>query len=70
MVTVKHPNDALATLRKSQASFDIVMTDYHMPDMNGLELQEQVQEEFKLPVISGCPLNFTSFSFLFLSFWL
>ncbi|XP_018723611.2 two-component response regulator ARR2-like [Eucalyptus grandis] len=62
VVTVKHPIDALSTLRQRQASFDLVVTDYHMPDMNGLELQEQIQEEFKLPVISGCPINFTMMS--------
>ncbi|XP_030533143.1 putative two-component response regulator ARR13 [Rhodamnia argentea] len=49
VVTVKHPIDALATLRENQDSFDLVVTDYHMPDMNGLELQDQVLEEFKLP---------------------
>ena len=38
--------------------FDLVITDLHMPVMNGLELQKQVEKEFKLPVISEC--HFTS----------
>lgn len=44
--------DALATLRMKKGLFDIVVTDLHMPHMNGFELQKIVDEEFKLPVIS------------------
>ncbi|XP_052206445.1 two-component response regulator ARR10-like isoform X2 [Diospyros lotus] len=32
-------------------SIDLVLTDVHMSDMNGFELQKQIQEEFKLPVV-------------------
>ena len=56
VVTVRNPMDALATLRMQK--FDLVVTDLHMPVMNGLELQKEVEEEFKLPVISEC--HFTS----------
>ncbi|KAL4595255.1 hypothetical protein ACB092_12G077900 [Castanea dentata] len=49
VVAVRNPLDALATLRMQK--FDLVITDLHMPVMNGLELQKQVEEEFKLPVI-------------------
>ncbi|XP_018720289.2 putative two-component response regulator ARR13 [Eucalyptus grandis] len=51
VVTSKHPLHALSILQARKCSFDLVMTDYHMPDMNGLELQRHVREEFKLPVI-------------------
>ncbi|XP_048137776.1 two-component response regulator ARR11-like [Rhodamnia argentea] len=51
VVTAKHPLYALSILRARKCSFDLVMTDYHMPDMNGLELQRHVREEFDLPVI-------------------
>uniref|UniRef100_A0A2N9I6C5 Response regulatory domain-containing protein n=1 Tax=Fagus sylvatica TaxID=28930 RepID=A0A2N9I6C5_FAGSY len=49
VVTVRNPLDALATLRMQK--FDLVVTDLHMPVMNGFELQKQVEEEFNLPVI-------------------
>lgn len=51
-MTVRNALDALATLRLQK--FDLVVTDLHMPEMNGLELQKRVEEEFKLPVISEC----------------
>ncbi|KAF3433033.1 hypothetical protein FNV43_RR24135 [Rhamnella rubrinervis] len=51
VATVRNPVDALATLRMKKGLFDIVVTDLHMPYMNGFELQKKVDEEFKLPVI-------------------
>ncbi|KAJ6869721.1 hypothetical protein NC651_034440 [Populus alba x Populus x berolinensis] len=51
VVAVKNPFDALSTLRLKKDVFDLVVTDLHMPEMNGMELQHQVDEEFKLPVI-------------------
>ncbi|XP_042970770.1 two-component response regulator ORR21-like isoform X2 [Carya illinoinensis] len=49
VVPVRNPLDALATLRMQK--FDLVVTDLHMPVMNGFELQKEVMEEFQLPVI-------------------
>ncbi|XP_057803700.1 two-component response regulator ARR10-like [Salvia miltiorrhiza] len=51
VVTVKHPNDALCTLRIKGGAFDLVVSDVHMPDMNGFELQRAIAKEFKLPVV-------------------
>ncbi|XP_015878004.3 putative two-component response regulator ARR21 [Ziziphus jujuba] len=51
VVTVRNPVDALTTLRMKKGLIDIVVTDLHMPYMNGFELQKKVDEEFKLPVI-------------------
>ncbi|KAI4320032.1 hypothetical protein MLD38_033556 [Melastoma candidum] len=48
---VKSPADALSSLRGRRGAYDLVVTDYHMPGMNGLELQKVVQAEYKLPVI-------------------
>ncbi|KAI8030010.1 putative two-component response regulator ARR21 [Camellia lanceoleosa] len=55
VVTVKHPIEALCTLRTRGGSFDLVITDVHMPNMNGFELQRQIHEEFKLPVVWAVP---------------
>ncbi|KAM2384462.1 hypothetical protein ACFXTH_041897 [Malus domestica] len=51
VVPVKNPIDALATLREQKGAFDLVVTDLHMPEMDGFELQKHVRDEFKLPVI-------------------
>ncbi|KAK4749698.1 hypothetical protein SAY87_027147 [Trapa incisa] len=48
---VTNPTEAMSILRKSQGGFDLVITDYHMPVMNGIDLQKCINEEFGLPVI-------------------
>ncbi|XP_022141124.1 two-component response regulator ARR14-like [Momordica charantia] len=51
VVTMRNPIEALHTLRARKGFFDLVVTDLHMPQINGLQLQKQVMQEFKLPVI-------------------
>ncbi|XP_050138854.1 putative two-component response regulator ARR13 [Malus sylvestris] len=51
VVAVKNPMDALAILRAQKGAFDLVVTDLHMPQMDGFELHKHVRDEFKLPVI-------------------
>ncbi|GAB2265355.1 hypothetical protein Dimus_000418 [Dionaea muscipula] len=51
VVAVANALDALNTLHAERGSFDIVVTDVHMPSMNGLELLEHVRREYYLPVI-------------------
>lgn len=65
VVTVKSPKDALERLRVQHDVFDLVVTDLHMPEMNGIELQKQVDEEFKLPVISKCHFGLKMYFFNF-----
>ncbi|XP_022572467.2 two-component response regulator ARR2 isoform X1 [Brassica napus] len=43
---------ALSLLRKNKNGFNIVISDVHMPDMNGFKLLEHVGLEMDLPVIS------------------
>ncbi|KAL9267820.1 Two-component response regulator ARR12-like protein [Drosera capensis] len=48
--TTKNPLDALCTLCSKHNLFGLVLSDVHMPEMSGLELQKQVAEEFAMPV--------------------
>ncbi|KAK9672665.1 hypothetical protein RND81_12G115700 [Saponaria officinalis] len=51
VVTINCPLEALSTLRMNPDSFDIVLSDVHMPLMNGLNFQRIVEIEFQIPVI-------------------
>lgn len=61
-MTVKHPMDALSILRIKGGSFDLVVVDVHMPDMNGFELQQVITNEFELPVV--CKSGSSLFNFI------
>lgn len=43
---------ALEMLRENEGEFDIVLTDVHMPDMDGFQLLELVGLEMDIPVVS------------------
>jgi CheY-like chemotaxis protein len=45
------PADALALLQATPSAFALLVTDYSMPDMNGLELARAVTQHHALPVI-------------------
>ncbi|KAL5746234.1 hypothetical protein ACOSP7_027380 [Xanthoceras sorbifolium] len=49
VTTVNSPFDALATV--GTQNIDLVVTDLHMPKMNGIQLQKQIEAEYKLPVM-------------------
>ncbi|KAL9225293.1 hypothetical protein vseg_001237 [Gypsophila vaccaria] len=51
VVTINCPLEALSNLRMNPDSFDIVLSDVHMPLMNGLNFQRIVELEFRIPVI-------------------
>ncbi|XP_051123021.1 two-component response regulator ORR24-like isoform X2 [Andrographis paniculata] len=52
VVTAKTSKDALRTLRMKKERLDLVVSDVHMPEINGFELQQAIATEFNnLPVV-------------------
>ena len=47
--------EALKTLRERRDDFDIVLSDVHMPDMDGFKLLEHIALELDVPVMGACP---------------
>lgn len=62
-ITVIAANDsteALSTLKIQRNNIDLIITDYYMPGMNGLQLKNQITQEFgNLPVIGNFFFPFT-----------
>ena len=52
VTTCERAADALKLLRENKDGFDVVISDVHMPDMDGFKLLELVGLEMDLPVIS------------------
>ena len=52
VTTCSQATIALNILREKKGCFDIVLSDVHMPDMDGYKLLEHVGLEMDLPVIS------------------
>nr|GMC98477.1 two-component response regulator ARR-B family [Ipomoea batatas] len=50
VVALKNGNDAIEALR-TQGGFDVVISDVHMPGMNGFELQQLIFKQFRIPVV-------------------
>ncbi|KAL9661536.1 hypothetical protein QQ045_026360 [Rhodiola kirilowii] len=50
--TVRNGVEALSSLRSSRdKKIDLVMTDVHIPDMNGFELIKRISTEFQIPIV-------------------
>ena len=54
---------ALSLLRENRNGYDIVISDVHMPDMDGFKLLELIGLEMDLPVISKFPFAVASDGF-------
>lgn len=60
VTTTSEAITALKMLRDNKNNFDLVISDVHMPDMDGFKLLEFVGLEMDLPVISKLPKSFHS----------
>ena len=67
VITTNQAVTALKLLRENKNRFDLVISDVHMPDMDGFKLLELVGLEMDLPVISKLVIILIAFlaSFIF-----
>lgn len=61
VTTTSQAITALKLLRENRNKFDLVISDVHMPDMDGFKLLEHVGLEMDLPVISEPTFLFLPF---------
>ena len=68
VTTTSQAVTALKLLRENKNRFDLVISDVHMPDMDGFKLLELVGLEMDLPVISKLVIILIAFLVFLYSF--
>ena len=68
VTTTSQAVTALKLLRENKNKFDLVISDVHMPDMDGFKLLELVGLEMDLPVISKLVIILFAFLAYFIFF--
>ena len=58
MTTFSNATEALKMLRTKKELVDIVLSDVHMPDMDGFKLLEAIGLDLNIPVISTSHFNY------------
>jgi two-component system chemotaxis response regulator CheY len=53
-ITASNGQEALKILQDSPSSIDLVLSDYNMPDLNGMQLLQEIRKS-KNPHIAGIP---------------
>ena len=52
-MTVKNAQDAInTTLQTRNNFFHLIVTNVHMPEMDGFEFQRLVHDEFQVPIVN------------------
>lgn len=64
VTTTNQAVTALRMLRENKDKYDLVISDVHMPDMDGFKLLELVGLEMDLPVISMSCVAYCPFTFI------
>jgi two-component SAPR family response regulator len=54
VITTRDARHALITLRENEGLFDLVIVEFHIVGMNGLEFQKHVKDQLQIPIISKC----------------
>jgi len=67
VTTTNQAIKALEMLRENKYQFDLVISDVHMPDMDGFKLLELVGLEMDLPVISKSRILVSAFRYIWIA---
>lgn len=62
VIAVRDAREALFNLKIQRNNIDLIVTDYYMPGMNGLQLKQQITRQFgNFPVIGKLFIFLTTY---------